>query len=106
MVQYLFDTKKADEFSKVVIRIKGDGKSYQLRIKSNNSDYFSYVTSFNTSGDWETISIPFNQMYPAFRGRKLDAENYPGKKMEMIAFLIGNKKAETFKLEIDMIELK
>jgi len=106
MVQYRFDTKKVDEFSKVIMRIKGDGKTYQFRIKSNNSDYFSYVSSFNTSGDWETITIPFNIMYPAFRGRQLDAENYPGKSMEMIAFLIGNKKAESFKLEIDTIELK
>jgi NADH dehydrogenase [ubiquinone] 1 alpha subcomplex assembly factor 1 len=33
-------------------------------------------------------------------------ENYPGEQMEMIAFLIGNKKAEPFKLEIDSIVLK
>ena len=45
-------------------------------------------------------------MYPAFRGRKLNAENYPGKQMEMMAFLIGNKKAESFQLEIESIELK
>lgn len=106
MVQYRFDTKEVDEFSKVFMRIKGDGKTYQFRVKTNDSDYYSYVTSFNTSGDWETIEIPFSSMYPAFRGRPLDAENYPGKSMEMIAFLIGNKKAESFKLEIDTIELK
>jgi len=90
----------------VCIRLKGDGKSYQFRIKTNNSDYYSYVAPFKTSGDWETIEIPFNSMYPAFRGRKLNAENYPGKQMEMIAFLIGNKKAESFQLEIESIELK
>ena len=28
---------------------KGDGKPYQLRIKSNREDYFSYVFSFETS---------------------------------------------------------
>jgi len=106
MVQYRFDTKEVDEFSKVIIKIKGDGKQYQFRIKTNNSDYYAYIATFKTSGDWETISIPFDTMYPAFRGRTLDAENYPGKQMEMIAFLIGNKKAENFKLEIDTIKLK
>ena len=45
-------------------------------------------------------------MYPAFRGRKLNIGNYPGKQMEMIAFLIGNKNAESFILEIDSIILK
>ena len=106
MVQYKFKTLQVENFSKVSIRLKGDGKLYQFRIKTNESDYYSYVSTFNTSGEWETITIPFANMYPAFRGRKLDTENYPGKKMEVIAFLIGNKKAESFHLEIKDIELK
>jgi hypothetical protein len=106
MVQYPFETKKVDAFTKVVIRLKGDGKTYQFRIKTNNDDRHSYTTSFDTNGEWEIIEIPFNQLEPAFRGRKLDMENYPGNQMEMIAFLIGNRKAESFKLEIKSIELK
>jgi len=106
MVQYGFDTKKVSNYTKVCIKLKGDGKTYQFRIKENNSDYYSYVTSFETSKDWETIEITFNSMYPAFRGRKLDDANYSGEQMEMIAFLIGNKKAEAFNLEIDSIILK
>lgn len=106
MVQYRFNDKQVNNFSKVNIRLKGDGKSYQFRIKTNNSDDYSYVAPFQTSGDWETIEISFNSMYPAFRGRKLNIGNYPGEQMEMIAFLIGNKKAESFQLEIENIELK
>ncbi|MDG1728814.1 MAG: CIA30 family protein [Algibacter sp.] len=106
MVQYRFDTKKTDPYSKVCIKLKGDGKTYQFRIKENDSDYYSYVVSFDTSKDWETIEIPFKNMYPAFRGRKLDTPNFSGKQMEMIAFLIGNKNAEVFNLEIENIVLK
>jgi hypothetical protein len=106
MVQYTFGTKKVDAFSKVSLRLKGDGKPYQFRIKSHNEDKHSYVIPFKTSGDWETIEIPFNSMYPAYRGRKLDIPNFPGKRMEMIGFLIGNKKAEAFLLLIDSIVLK
>lgn len=105
MVQYRFEAKKASSFSKVCIRLKGDGKSYQFRIKSSDSDRHSYISSFKTSTNWETIEISFNTMYPAFRGRTLDMPNYSGEQMEMIAFLIGNKKAEVFNLEIDSIEL-
>ena len=83
-----------------------DGKFYQFRIKTNTSDSCSYVASFNTTKNWQTIEIPFASMYPAFRGQKLNAENYPGKQMEQIAFLIGNKIAESFKLEIERIILK
>ncbi|WP_084647874.1 CIA30 family protein [Flaviramulus basaltis] len=106
MVQYKFETKKVNAFSEICIRLKGDGKKYQFRVKTSNSDDYSYVIPFETNTEWQTIKIPFNTMYPAFRGRKLNAENYPGKQMEMIAFLIGNKKAESFKLQIDNIELK
>lgn len=105
MVQYPFEVKDVTNYSKVCIKLKGDGKSYQFRVKTNNTDYYSYVVSFDTTGDWETIEIPFNTMHPAFRGRKLNAPNYPGEQLEMIAFLIGNKKAESFNLEIDSVIL-
>lgn len=106
MVQYTFDTKNVSNYSKVIIKLKGDGKTYQFRVKTDSNDYYSYVTSFDTSGNWETIEILFKDMYPAFRGRKLDMKNYPGNEMQMIAFLIGNKKAESFELEIKSITLK
>ena len=45
------------------ILIRGDGKDYQLRIKSNRDDYYSYIISFKTSGEWETVTIPAKEMY-------------------------------------------
>ena len=39
-------------------------------------------------------------------GVRLNMNNFPAQQMEEIAFLIGNKKAESFRLEIDKIELK
>jgi hypothetical protein len=42
-------------------------------------------------------------MYPAFRGRKVSIGNFSSQNIEEIAFLIGNKTAEKFKLEIDKI---
>lgn len=105
MVKYSFGTKQVNDFTTVSIRLKGDGKRYQFRVKNNESDSHSYVAYFNTSGDWETIEIMFSNLSPTFRGRSLNMENYPGQQMEQIAFLIGNKKAESFQLEIDCIEL-
>lgn len=92
--------------SKVLLKIKGDGKSYQFRVKSNVRDYYSYVISFATSGSWETIEIPLNSMYPSFRGRTLNRPNFSASQIEEIAFLIANKVPESFQLEIDSIILE
>ena len=76
-VRYRLDKKCLKKYSKFIIKIKGDGKAYQFRAKK----------------------------YPAFRGRILNMKNYQGKQLQEIAFLIGNKKNESFKLEIDEIEV-
>ena len=87
------------------IKLKGDNKKYQFRIKKNISDNYSYVKSFQTSSEWETITIYLKDMYPAFRGRKLNMKNFSYDYFQQITFLVGNKKNERFKLLIDSIEL-
>ena len=105
-VRYNFNTVSSSNFKSFQLRIKGDGNPFQFRVKSSNRQRFSYIYTFNTSGDWETISIPFNKMEPAFRGYKLDQPNFDGLQMEEIVFLIGNKKEQSFKLFIDSIILE
>lgn len=105
-VRYRFETQDTSEFNKIQIRLKGDGKSYQFRVKADALQRYSYISNIETSGDWEILTVNFSEMYPAFRGRVLDLPNYSGKEMTEIAFLIGNKKEESFALEIDFIALK
>jgi hypothetical protein len=105
-IRYNFDKKNVSKYTYIVLKIKGDGKSYQFRIKDNARQRFSYMTSFNTSGDWETIKIPFDVFYPGFRGYKLERPNFQGDFMEEIAFLIGNKVKESFALEIEKISME
>ncbi len=105
-LRYRFDEMSTKSYSKIILKVKGDGKSYQFRVKSKSADYYSYITTFNTSKDWEIIDLPLSDMYPAFRGRELELPNYDKESIEEIAFLIGNKKEETFKLEIESIVLK
>jgi len=91
--------------TKVKITLKGDGKSYQFRIKPSLYDRHSYISEFQTTGDWQEVVIPLATMYPAFRGRKLAIPNFNYDQISELAFLIGNKKPETFRLEISKIEL-
>ena len=105
-LRYKFPKIETKEYSKVVLKLKGDGKQYQFRVKTNSGDYYSYITTFSTSGKWQEIEIPLKDMYPGYRGRKLDQPNFSGDYIEEIMFLIGNKKEENFKLLLDNLELK
>jgi hypothetical protein len=105
-VRYNFETKNVSEYTHLVIRIKGDGKNYQFRIKQNSYDRASYINTFETQGEWETIKIPLKDFYPSFRGYKLNRPNFDGSSMEEIAILIANKRKENFQLEIDSISLE
>lgn len=92
------------------IRLKGDGKNYQFRIKtdlqeSGRKDFFSFFYEIKTNQQWQEIEIPFSKMKATFRGRLLDKEPYLGSDLYEIGFLIANKKAEDFNLEIDWIKV-
>lgn len=105
-VRYQCNPVKVTKDSKVLIRLKGDGKDYQFRIKDKSNSYYSYITTFKTTGDWQTITLKLTDLYPSFRGRKLDMANFSSNSFEEIVFLIGNKKKETFQLVLDKIELE
>lgn len=105
-VQYNTGKTDIEGSTTLVLYLKGDGKPYQARIRENNDDYFSYITTFQTSGEWETIEIPLKEMYPSFRGRKLDRPNFSGNTIVELTFLIGNKKEESFALELQKAFLK
>jgi len=104
-VRHRFKPIDVKKVNTVAIRLKGDGSAFQFRIKNNSSDYYSYIFEFKTSKEWETIYIPLNEMYPGFRGRKLNFPNFDQTSIEEVAFLIANKVPQSFKLEIDKIEL-
>ena len=98
--------KLVDEKKFIILRIKGDGKSYEFRLKSQISQPESYVHQFITTGDWEIIKLPISEFYPQFFGRKLNTPNFNFKSIEQLSFLIANKQEEDFRLLIDWIGLE
>ncbi|GAL67447.1 CIA30 family protein [Jejuia pallidilutea] len=105
-VRYRGETIKTLEHTEIILRVKGDGKRYQFRIKDHLNQQHSYVTYFNTSGNWETIEIKLNDLMPKFRGRHLDMPNFSATTIAELGFLFGNKKLEDFKLLIAFIGLQ
>lgn len=105
-VQYYFDPVDVSTYRSAVLKIKGDGKRYQFLVESERNQRHYYVYEFQTGSDWQVVKIPLADMYPVFRGDRLDIPNYPGQTMAMVRFLIANKKAESFRLEIESIWLE
>ncbi len=106
MVKHMFDPIEIEKHSKIIMKIKGDGKRYQIRLKSQLSQAHSHINYFSTTGDWQVIEIPFKDFYASFRGRRLSYPNFYAAQLSELAFLIVNKKAEDFKLKIKWIALK
>lgn len=89
------------------IRVKGDGKKYKFRIRTNNNfDGAAYTINFTTEeGEWQTFSIPFEDMEATFRGRLL--ADYPALKasdIRQLGILIADKQTGNFKLDVDWIK--
>ena len=91
---------------KIVLTAKGDGKKYQLRIKATSNQRYWYVHKFLAPNEMKEIEIPLKDFYPSFRGYKLDIGNFNSNTISEVAILIGNKKNEEFKLEIDKITIR
>ena len=94
------------DYSVFKIRLKGDGKNYQFRVRSQLNERHSYQYEFPTTGEWQELTVPFDKMIPTFRGTRLNMPNYPGEYLRECSFLISNKENESFRLEIDKIWLE
>ncbi len=90
----------------LTLRVKGDGNRYQFRVRARKNDYYAYIHYFQTSGKWEEISLPLEDFYPNFRGRRLNLPNFSSNTLEEVGILIGNGRREGFQLLIDSISLR
>jgi NADH dehydrogenase [ubiquinone] 1 alpha subcomplex assembly factor 1 len=95
-----------DDNKFIVLRVKGDGKTYEFRLKSAIPQTESYVHRFSTRGEWQVITMAINEFCPQFRGRKLNSPNFNFNTIAQMGFLIANKQEEDFELLIDSIKLQ
>jgi monofunctional biosynthetic peptidoglycan transglycosylase len=91
--------------SKVRIEVRGDGRMYQFRIRqSDRFDGVAWRAMFIAKDSWQTIEIPLNQFVPVFRGRTVaQAGPVVPSDIRQIGFLLADKNAGPFKLEIRQI---
>ena len=60
-----------NSFEKINLKVIGDGNTYQIRIKDNLSNYYSYAQDFKTNGSQQEITLNLSEFKPVFRGTPL-----------------------------------
>ncbi len=94
-------------YSGMLLQVRGDGKDYQLRVRTDDRfDGISYRYRFKTqAGTTQIIKALFADFEPTFRGRIIkEALPLSAEKIQQIGFLIADKQAGQFSIEIDWIK--
>ena len=91
--------------SSILLRVKGDGRKYNFRIRTNENSWVSYTHSFETVKDeWVDIELDAADFYPTYRGYLVrNAPNLSDLYMREIGIMLSDKKPGQFELEIDWI---
>jgi monofunctional biosynthetic peptidoglycan transglycosylase len=105
-VRAVLGRRDLSKYAGLEIKVLGDGRAYQLRLRTENRfDGIAYRAGFETrDGEWITVRIPFDQFVPTFRGRTLaDAPPLDTSLIHQLAFMLADKKPGPFSLEIDFV---
>ena len=86
----------------IFIKVKGDGRKYQFRIRSQASRWANYSQEFKTKKNTvQTFYLPYKDFKPSWRGRSVrNVPTLTGKDVRGIGFLLGDKIQGKFKLDI------
>jgi hypothetical protein len=95
------------DFYGIVLRVKGDGKTYKLSLTTEpRYDSVVYRARFATeSGRWTETMIPFEEFSPTFRGNVVsEAPDLDPSSITTFGFLISDRQEGAFRLEIQWIK--
>lgn len=94
------------DFLGMRIRVKGDGRLYQFRLRLDDDfDGVAFTQEFQTAEDaWLEIDLPFASFVPTYRGRVLrNVGPLVASDIRQLGFLIADKTAGPFNLKVDRI---
>jgi len=99
-----FNLKAGDS---VAVRVRGDGREYSLNLYvPRDSGRYSFRQTFKTKkGKWIEVSLPADKFFATWRGRVFPDQKLDPSKINSLGFLLGDRKAGPFKLEVDWIKV-
>ncbi len=90
------------------LRLRGDGREYLLNLYVPTLQIaYSYRAAIPTkAGEWTEVRIPLKDSYATLFGQKLpDAGPIDAAKIDSIGFMLSDKKAGPFKLEVAWVRV-
>lgn len=88
----------------IELKVKGDGRMYYLTSRTNSRRMIAYWSPIQTQkGKWLTVRIPFSSFYATSFGRKIPGMRLNPKNITSIGFMLYDKKAGDFSIEVDDI---
>jgi len=91
----------------LILHVKGDGKTYRLRLRTDDMyDGMAYQAVFTTEPEkCIAVNLPFSTFVPIFRGRIVPGAPplKPGN-IRRIGFMIADKQEGKFRLEIEWVK--
>jgi len=90
----------------LVLRVRGDGKTYKVGIRTDDAyDGVQYQSRFTTqAGKWQDIRLPINEFHPTFRGRTVQAPTLDPVRIRVFGLLISDRQAGPFRLVVESIQ--
>jgi len=101
------DPRDLSLFDGLLIRVRGDGQRYDCTLRTDlNIMAGSYQCKFDTQKDkWQDIFLPFEKFLPTSFGQEMrGAPKLNKAKIRSFGFMISDKQAGPFKLEVDWIK--
>jgi NADH dehydrogenase [ubiquinone] 1 alpha subcomplex assembly factor 1 len=89
-----------------IVRVRGDGRTYKFSVRTEAGfDSPLYQRAFKTKqGEWEEHRLELSDFAPTFRGRAIaNAPPLNAATLHSVGFLISDKQAGPFRLEISWI---
>ena len=94
----------------MVLRVRGDGRRYQLRLATDaryRSMPISYSVEFDTTaGEWTEVRLPLATLKPTVRGDTLQGPPLDPAQVREIGLLIADKREGPFTLLVDWIAVE
>ncbi|MFN0118065.1 MAG: CIA30 family protein [Elusimicrobiota bacterium] len=91
----------------IELRIRGDGKKYKLRLKTNTGpDGLCYEVSFNTVKEsWGDVRLSLKEAKAKYRAIKIPfVSQLKSERIKSLGLLISDKQEGSFYLDVDWIK--
>lgn len=100
------ETFDLSRYSGIILRVKSDGKDYNLNLKtdSNFSGVYFQASFSPPAEQWTTVKLPFSAFRAKIRGRYVDDQyELTPADISSFGFMISDKQQGPFQLQVDSI---